>query len=156
MSKIIDVNGCDINELWLAEFRGFFFGEGYLGITTNGVDKYGNVSYTARVQISLRHDDESILKEIQSKLGGNFSYENRKWKDGRKQQNKVAVWRARHFKDVSRVCDILETGMLPSKKKNEIAVIRKFLKLHGLSVSDSIAEKRLLHETIKNMHSAVG
>jgi len=134
-----DVNGKELDKVWMAEFRGFFFGEGYLGITTNGKERRKNrwrrKHHLARAAITLRDDDEEILKAIREKLGGIFHREGhgRKSNFGDKEfdTKPYVVWRVTSKEDVSRVCDILEGGLLPSKKRREIIIMRKFLATVG-------------------------
>lgn len=159
---IRDIHGNEINERWLSEFRGFFYGEGYLGITTNGTHN-GWKSYTARAQITLRMDELPILNEIHAKLGGDLtlSRKGRKINAEKKkyQSHPLAIWRARNKEDVLRVCDILKDGILPSKKKAEIETIRKFYSLGMKPGKKSTEEKQkfadlkaILHQEIKDLH----
>lgn len=76
--RVIDKHGRVISERWLAEFAGYFYGEGYLGITTNGMARDGiHRNYTARAQITARMDDLALIQEIHDKLGGTIHYEGR-------------------------------------------------------------------------------
>lgn len=131
-----DAHGEELDPVWMAEFRGFFFGEGYLGITTNGRGR-GKVYHIARAAITLRDDDEPVLREIQKRLGGLLHRERCgrvSHVDGTPHQTKpFVVWRVTSKSDVARVCDILDAGHLPSKKRREIAVMRAFLATVGIT-----------------------
>lgn len=128
-----DAHGNRLDPIWMAEFRGFFFGEGHLGITTNGTLK--GKTYVARAAITLRDDDEPVLREIQARLGG-LLHRERHGKiskiNGKTHQTKpYVVWRVTSRADVARVCDILDAGVLPAKKRREVSIIREFLSTLG-------------------------
>src|SRR5262245_24403519 len=55
---------------WIAEFRGFFMGEGCALIVLNGQSK----SPSAQLTIRLRDDDCKLLEEVQRVLGGKLLY----------------------------------------------------------------------------------
>ena len=155
----------NIDPLWIAEFRGFFYADGYLGITTNGLSldkKYKN--FTARAQITLSQKDEKVLLDIQEKLGGNIHYENR-CKTGFVHDKPVktgpyCAWRVRSKVDVGKVIQFLENGLLPAKKREEVKIVKEFLETVGTgrfkteNERAAIMHKRLtLHIEIMQMHS---
>lgn len=150
------------NMSWEDEFRGFFWGEGYLGICRNG-KRNGRTMYVARAQITLRIDDVGVLIDIKDRLGGNIHYERRGRKshgNGKEWDTKpYACWRVRSRKDVSRVCDILEGGYMPSKKRREIDVVRRFLSFNirpGRKSDDESkrisVEREKMVEEIQSLH----
>lgn len=121
----LDVNGEPLDPFWAAEFRGYFFGDGYLGIVRNGKDRRtGLPMNTARAQITTRDDDAAMLHDISAKLGGKVSLAAA---SGDRKHHPVAIWRTRNMVDVARVCDALDGGLMPSKKRAEIAVVRRYL-----------------------------
>lgn len=127
-----DIHGCEIDPVWVAEFRGFFCADGYLGIVRDGKSRKGNQIYTARVNISLRLDDLPILEEIQKRLGGCICFAGARTKqkgDGSKVlvSNPTATWRVSGIKNITRVCDLLEGGIIPFRKKDQVTNIRSFL-----------------------------
>ena len=130
-----DIHGLDLDSIWMAEFRGFFFGEGYLGVIVNG-KKHGKIQHTCRAQITLRDDDVEMLHDIHSKLGGLLHTEKRgriSKINGKKHVTRpYSVWRVTGKPDVTRVCDILELSVMPSKKRLEVLVLRKYLDTIGI------------------------
>jgi len=153
----IDVSGGFIDPLWAAEFRGYFFGDGYLGIVRNGRSKgTGLSSSTARAQITTRDDDAAMLYDISSRLGGSLSFT---VATGGRVHCPVAIWRTRNAADVLRVCDVLDGGMMPSKKIAEIAVVRRYLSIKippGPSTALTLTlrqERDLLIDEIQRLHS---
>lgn len=155
-----DINGVEINPIWMAEFRGFFFGEGYIGITTNGLSRNKYLHYNPRIQITLRDDDISILKEIQAKLGGGLYREGlgrKTKKDGKEYQSKpYAVWRMRKKQDIERVLKILDAGYMPSQKRLQINTLRKFIKTVGCTRGPKTHKNQVIFESIlvqrSNLH----
>ena len=161
--SIRDINGKIIEQKWASEFRGFFFGEGYLGIIRNGKMRNGKVYHKARAQITLRDDDLPIIEAIFKRLGGCIHREKRgrktKFSTGESWSKPYVVWRVSNIPDISRVCDILEDGLLPSKKIREISIVRKFLaivKLPGpgnyMEKENANSERALLHKEILRLH----
>jgi hypothetical protein len=161
MSNILDINGLPIDHIWLAEFRGFFYGEGYLGICSWGKHPKGHTNLRARVQITSRSDDSTILYDIQSKLGGMVYQEGkgRKSSNGGKiyQSNPYTVWRCVRKDELTRICDILSMGVLPSRKRNQIETIREFLstvpKPGYKTTSAQVQQREQLWNQIKDLHA---
>lgn len=158
---ITDIHGNALDPIWMAEFRGFFFGEGYLGIVSWGKTKFDIPKLAARAVISSRMDDAVILHELHSKLGGQIFTQlpSRAITSSSGKTytcNPSVQWRATKAEDVSRICDILNMGLLPSKKRREIAIIREFLATvlpPGKRVPQEIYQKRYeLHQQIKLLH----
>lgn len=160
MKLVLDISGKPIPPLWVAEFRGFFFGEGYLGITTNGTNRANTgPSYVCRAQIAMRDDESPILYAIQKKLGGIvYGCDARN-----KNQNPFCVWRVTSSHGVARVCDILADGILPARKRRQVAVVRAFIRTlnekcgprfpnPALSVHN-LRRRADLHAQIKRLHA---
>ena len=155
-----DINDTELDPAWIAEFRGFFFGEGFLGIVSWGMHS-GYPKLMVRAQITSRSDDEAILHDIRSHLGGIVYRENAgRSSSGKRgelyQSNPYSVWRITKADDIRRLCNILEGGVLPSRKKAQIAVIREFLDtiLPPGKRIDLVtrAKRHELHEKIKALH----
>lgn len=161
MSVILDVNGQPIDPIWLAEFRGFFYGEGYLGICSWGVHPKGYPKLMARAQITSRSDDSAILLDIQSKLGGMVYQEGkgRKSSNGNKtyQSNPYTVWRCTKASEVRRICDTLSLGVLPSRKRDQLQTILQYLstvpKPGGKPTVEQYALREQLWNQIKDLHA---
>lgn len=157
---IIAKDGTFLDPLWEAEFRGFFFGEGYLGITSNGYGRNGYRHYLARAQITLRDDDASILYQIQKKLGG-CVYVEKKGRSSKSsngelyQSNPYIVWRVGSREDVTRICNILEKSLLPSKKKQEIVIMRLFLNTLGIKNGPKSEEEKVELNRVQLVRSSL-
>lgn len=148
-----------LSDLWVAEFRGYFWGDGYLGITTNGTGKR-IPSFTARAQITTRDDDAAMLHDIAERIGGKVSGDD--WARGSEKRRPVAIWRTRNPATVGLVCDLLDGGLMPSKKRREVDVVRRFLALEpfpsgrhteAFDYDAAVAARYALVEEIKAMHA---
>ena len=117
------------NELWNAEFCGFFWGEGCADLQKYSRKNRGCM-YRPRLRITLRSDDEPILLDIQEHLGGTVTKghnaKNYKWKT-----QTSRTWCLSNKESVVCVCDILLKGCMPAKKLKQIKVIRKAAKLRA-------------------------
>jgi hypothetical protein len=127
-----DIHGKPLDPIWMAEFRGFFFGDGYVGITTNGVGRRTKgKNYTGCIQITLRDDDIAILEEFQSRLGGSIWRERRgrrvRFDELECEAKPYAAWRIRSRTELLRVLDILDGGFMPSQKRGHVRLLREFL-----------------------------
>ena len=165
-------DGTELSEQWMSEFRGFFYGDGYLGITSNGKRKCGRyTSYVARAQITLRDDDSAMLYDFMQKLGGHIFHERRgkkvKDENGKVFQSKpYIVWRVVNLKEIMTICDILELGILPSKKIKETKILREYSQTkikHGKrtssyekEVKEIYSKRQELCEKLKAMHAYNG
>lgn len=156
-AMLLTHDGHPLDPLWAAEFRGFFFGDGYLSIARNGKNRADRPSYSPIAQIVARADDAEILHDIEQKLGGGvyLSFPSNK----RSQPTKS--WRVRSRAGVSLVCDVLEGGLLPSKKLDEVHVVREFMALSepygprkpGFDHEYVAAERERLWKEIKELHA---
>lgn len=144
-----------LDPIWCAEFRGFFWGEGYLGICSWGKHPKGYTKLSPRIQISIRDDDAQMLQDIHAKLGGVLTYQanNRHMANA----NPVCVWRVTRKDEIERILDVLEQGVMPCKKQRQIVVLREYLKTMrppGRRISGAIYRTREeLHRQIKELHS---
>jgi hypothetical protein len=149
-----------IHPLWAAEFRGYFFGDGYLGVTRNGSSRNNGRSHlVACAQITTRDDDRAMLDDVARHLGGRVSGDD--WARGQQFRRPVAVWRARGIEAVTRVCDVLDGGLMPSKKRAEIAVVRRFMAIRippgqraaGVDYEDLWTQREQCIAEIQRLHS---
>lgn len=62
---LLDINGEVISDEWAAQFRGVFWGEGYLSVRSAA-------SISVRLGMGLRSDDAAVLTEFQRRLGGSI------------------------------------------------------------------------------------
>jgi hypothetical protein len=126
-----DINGNKFRTRWISEFCGFMWGDGYIGIVK--YHKKDKEFFRGQVSIQLREDDISILKEIESKLGGHIwkaKPRSVKFIDGKEyQQNQTYGWISINRDELRRIVDVLEQGMFPSKKKQNIKFLKRYLKI---------------------------
>lgn len=116
----------NLDPLWLAEFRGFFYGEGSVYIHKRNAflwDKtyLPNPVYRPDLKIGLRDDDGNVLREIQRVLGGNLSFRKAIGKS-----NPSISWQLVGFRAVYPLLKLLSEGHLPSKKKKEFETMIEF------------------------------
>lgn len=129
---VYDIHGNLIPEIWKAEFRGFFMGEGCLWFgktfrknkpntpekATHKSSPLGYYYYRTEAIISLRLDDLEILQDIQSRLGGKimtrYIYHNRPT------CKPSARWWVGSKEGCQRIVDILSSTVLPAKKMYEL------------------------------------
>ncbi len=160
---MIGADGQLLDPLWCAEFRGFFYGEGYIGITRNGI-KGTAVMYSARAQITLRDDDLAMLQDIKEKLGGNLFFERRvrltKVGDRDTFSRPYAAWRTRSLTNLRLVIAVLEGGIMPSKKRQDLKIVKQFLATIGSgrsngSTAASRSAFRIAAETRAHLHDEI-
>ncbi len=63
-----------INEKWLAEFCGLFWGEGCADVQIFRRSDCRKDLFRPRLRIQLRADDGNVLKDVHLKLGGTLNY----------------------------------------------------------------------------------
>jgi len=90
-APVLDVNGEEIDPVWAAEFRGFFWGEGTLGFNAgqplqarNPEWRFKRHSFAVTASIGLRSDDAALLGAFQHRLGGTLRTEPYRGADSRK------------------------------------------------------------------------
>ena len=90
-APVLDVDGEEIEPVWAAEFRGFFWGEGTLGFTAGQPLQQRNPQWTWKrhsfavtASIGLRSDDAPLLAAFQRRLGGALRTEPYRFADPRK------------------------------------------------------------------------
>ena len=118
--------------LWLAEFRGFFWGEGnfMIDLVERQIGNY--LAWTARVRVRVvqRDDEAQVLESIQSVLGGHL-YGHKRYKivsagNGREYVNhRQITWQLQDKDTIEKVLDWLDGGLLPHSKRLQIAVMRE-------------------------------
>ena len=95
-----------------AEFRGLFFGEGHLDL----VRQSSLSSLYPRARIAVRDDDSAVIDWCVSLFGGNVS---------RRPSTRSVCWQATGHERIGLVLDALEGGLIPSKKRAEVELIRE-------------------------------
>lgn len=136
----------DIDSGWLREFCGFFWGEGNFMIdiwqkkmlskrrlADGTMKEYGyrmQQCCRVRVRIIQREDDRQVLEHLVKNLGGHiYTHKSRKMVSGGNGRiytnNKQLVWQVQDRRQVERILDILERGVFPAKKHQEIEIMRK-------------------------------
>ncbi len=133
------------DDLWNAEFCGFAWGEASLLVHT--YNRKGKQLFRAAFKIGLRDDDAEILYEFQRRLGGHifgpYTYA---------KANPAMMWQVNNLEQLKRIRDILSKGVLPAKKRNEIALWGEFLDMaHARGKKYSIEEKERVHKIINDL-----
>jgi hypothetical protein len=105
-----------------AEIRGFFYGEGHLDLTRQGST---TKTVSPRARVSLRDDDRAVVEWLQFWLGGSISYSCPRLGE------RAACWQLTGRENVSRLLDVLESGSLPSKKRQEVALLREAMRVRA-------------------------
>lgn len=101
----------------LAEFRGFFFGEGHLDIVRQG--KGGHNLYP-RARIALREDDVEVLRWCVSLFGGCLTY---------RAATLSWCWQLTGRERVAELVAVLSGGVMPAKKRREVEIVAEALSL---------------------------
>ena len=149
------------NKLWEAEFRGFFWGEGYIGIYACNRHEGGKHYKIVRPQLSINQAENnlSILKEIQSKLGGRIQkIPSFKYKDGILRRTQY-LWIVNDIYTIQRVIDILKKGLFPDKKLDYLSLVEEcisIMKKHKRGTHyDKATKSRMLQlvEQVKKIKS---
>lgn len=134
-----------IDELWLAEFRGLFWGEGCADIQR--YSRNGYYLYRPRLRMQLRADDEQMLREIQEVFGGTLNYVSNESRNN----HPAYQWTLQNKEAVAWVCEkVLLSGRLSAKKKYQIEYVREAAALRaGKLGHTSEGEKTRLAELYK-------
>jgi hypothetical protein len=122
---ILDINGVEIDPVWAAEFRGFFWGEGSLNMTCETQGRPKSIALAA--SIGLRCDDAAILEAFQAKLGGNLRSEPYRGVDTRKSISRWQQGIAMHNRRIGRLLES-PTG-LPFGKAKQLAIWREAVEI---------------------------
>ena len=117
-----------IDQWWWAEFRGFFWGEGSIILAKSN---HSGFNLQPQMKISLRDDDAAVLHDIHEKLGGSLATYTRKIREnqatyGKRIINPQLAWAVVGIPNIYGILPYLEQGVLPSKKKAELATMREF------------------------------
>ena len=124
--------------LWRATFRGFFWGEGWLGINRFQQRRNGKVNwqYRPEVMITQNHDNKVIIFHIRDVMGG-YVYERAPYRHGSdsKVRGPYFTWQARSQGVVARALEILqdETFFI-DKKVEKLEAMAEFMQIltdHG-------------------------
>jgi hypothetical protein len=108
------------DEIWIAEFRGFFWGEGCLDLTPFN-RKGGNfTSYTPRIRIGVNRVDTPVLEEIQGVFGGSIFFQSR---------NDSATWQLTGKDKVGIALGCLRGGRVQAAKSAQVEVLQRALDL---------------------------
>ena len=125
---------------WLAEFRGFFWADGTIGVyqyPRTYQTKAGPVSTRylfAQAMIAQRDDNEAVLRDIQTHLGGTITNGARalfnsptNGKIYRRAPQRV--WRQARQDDVRQIVSILRESMMPYRGLITLNFVEEFLDL---------------------------
>lgn len=138
-----------IDEIWLAEFRGLFWGEGCADIQCYHRD--GKALYRPRLRIQMRADDYELLKEIHEVFGGTLNHI-----PNNNQRSKPAYqWCLQNKEEIVWVCDLLLQSRLKAKKLKQIEHVREAAKIRAGKTSHMTGgEKTRIEElyiTVKDL-----
>jgi len=138
-----------IDEIWLAEFRGLFWGEGCADIQC--YHREGKALYRPRLRIQLRADDVEMLKEIHEVFGGTLNHIPNK-----DHRSKPAYqWCLQNKEEIVWVCGVLLQSKMKAKKLRQIEYVLEAAKLRaGKFGHMSDGEKKRIEElyiTVKDL-----
>jgi len=133
------------NELFYAEVRGFFWGEGCVDIQKIHRSSNQYPVYRPRVRISLRSDDAEILEVIYAEFGGSLSYQTNQAK------NPSVSWQLTTHTDLLTFCNfMLEECHLPSKKIPQLELLKEAVELRLSGPGSHIPESD--RERLEEIH----
>ena len=116
-----DYSGLDPQ--WVAEFRGFFMGEGHICIARRRAKNQKLWNYRPELRINLRGDDAAVCYDIQQHLGGHvYPYAN----CSSANSNPGVCWVISGVK-VDAILELLEPALLPARKLPEVSLCREFI-----------------------------
>ena len=122
-----------LDPIWCAEFRGFFWADGTLYANVRKVSKNGKTFFRPMMRISVaqRADNGMVLDDFKSKLGCGTIYRyplpgttKRKWSRNAKPQVR---WSVDSISGCRIVIDVLKGSVLPTKKGMEVALLDEFI-----------------------------
>lgn len=167
-----------MDELWIREFAGFFWGEGNFMIdiyvrkrkTTRKladgtIQTYGERTYRmtrVRVRIIQRQDSREVLEHLRDTLGGHiYIHKGRKMVSAGNGKiytsNQQLVWQVQDREQVAYILDLLDRSTFPTLKRREITVMRQAIELmrgHGYRWTDEELENlKTLRDELSNLRS---
>lgn len=108
----------ELDPLWVAQFVGWFHGEGCARI-----HKTSQRTYNSSCVIKLRADDQAVLKDIQAKLGGRFALPG--LREGHTQE---AIWETTNIYDSMAVMELIrDNTIIPGKKLQDVLICLDFI-----------------------------
>jgi len=163
MQSFNDINGNPIDPIWVAEFCGFFMGEGTIGIYCSTRSYRGSRNryyFHASASITQRDDCGDVLKEFYDKFGGCLTSAGSEnftnplaYNYNRKPQ---ITWRVGNRNTVKLIVDILRTSKINHSKSNILDVMDEFLalpRIRGKHISDDEFNiMNELYEKSKRLH----
>jgi hypothetical protein len=131
-----------IDQSWLSEFRGLFWGEGSAMIVPN------NGSYGPILALNLRIDDRAAVESIQEHLGGKLLRLSSRIGD--KHYADQMQWRATRLEEVQAICELLLADMqIPAKKVQDVRRVLEFIE-YRLSLGRYLTPEQRLE--LKRLH----
>jgi len=133
--ELRDIHGSPIDPIWAAEFRGFFWADGYMGIHQVH-RKYRGKRIThlrPSLKISQRNDNRAILEAFQARLGGyittNPGRQVRDIRGNARFTRPMACWEVHTTEGVRRAISLLCDGILPHNKQAQLKVMQEYLSM---------------------------
>ena len=121
-----------VNPELAAEMRGFFFGEGHIDLVRQGKTTR---AVSPRVRIGLREDDKAILEVFRDSFGGSLVY---------RASTQSWCWQLTGRERVSMFAEMLVQGLLPTKKRREVALLLEacsLIPMRGTHHTDASARR---------------
>ncbi len=131
-----------LDPVWVAEFRGFFMGEGCASIIA-GRRYRSRPQYQPRLSIALREDDADVILDIHKHLGGNVIRCKRETRANYPNTKPACQWQLVGFSKLTNLLPLLLSGPLPSKKREDIEIIYKMC-LTRLAMPYNITQEQSL------------
>lgn len=114
---------------WDREFIGYFYGEGCITIQ-KCLAKETRPYYRIKLQFSARQDDDLILQQAKARYGGYiYQYGRRTQKLTGYVAKPVTTWVLDDEWKVETLIKILNKGILPSKKKEQLLLCKRFFQI---------------------------
>lgn len=123
------ISYADVNPIWAAEFRGFFYGDGYAGLNEFYSKEHKVPMYKPKLGISLRVDSLPLLKDVQAHIGGSVDQTKGYINSFGYQSNPVARWYTCSYSNIMAIIrDVLLPGaLLPATKRVQIELLYEAL-----------------------------
>lgn len=162
-----------MNEGWIREFAGFFWGEGNFMIdiwdkqmrskrrlADGTIKDYGfrtQHSIRVRARVIQREDNRAVLEYLRDSIGGHiYTHKARRMVSGGNGKTYLnatqLVWQVQDRRQVERILDMLETAEFPHTKAREIPIMREAIRIidsHARGwTDDSIEHLRTLKQSL--------
>lgn len=120
-----DISYTDIDPIWAAEFRGFFYGDGAALLSRQPIKDTNRAVYRPKLMISLRADNYSLLEDVQAHLGGSLDQVRGLTNSWGYQCNPTVRWYTCSYPNIFAILRdvLLPDARLPAKKRVQLEVL---------------------------------